>query len=344
MRIVASTSAARTRTPSSSTAARSGRGEDANDAGRHEGHLVGDRRARRLDAAVPARAGGDDRDDALHERGRRGAAAGPTGVIRLGCRRPRRCRRWSRGRRPLREALGGDVRLCHGGHEFDGRRISAVDTDELKRAAADFAANGIRTVAISSVFSPVNAEAEREAAAVIAAGAARRCNLPSHEIGRIGLLERENATIMNARLRELASNIVAAFRTALAELGIEAPVYLSQNDGTLMAVDYAERYPVATFALRADELDARRRVSLRPRRLRGDRHRRHNLRRRRAPAWVSARSVQKPSRSAACARTSACRTCSLGIGGGSHVDGAEVGPQSVGYELTSRALVFGGTS
>ncbi len=33
---------------------------------------------------------------------------------------------------------------------------------------------------------------------------------------------------------------------------------------------------------------------------------------------------------------------SLGIGGGSHVDGAEVGPQSVGYELTTRALVFGG--
>jgi N-methylhydantoinase A/oxoprolinase/acetone carboxylase beta subunit len=33
---------------------------------------------------------------------------------------------------------------------------------------------------------------------------------------------------------------------------------------------------------------------------------------------------------------------SLGIGGGSLVDGREVGPQSVGYELTSRALVFGG--
>jgi N-methylhydantoinase A/oxoprolinase/acetone carboxylase beta subunit len=33
---------------------------------------------------------------------------------------------------------------------------------------------------------------------------------------------------------------------------------------------------------------------------------------------------------------------SLGIGGGSLVSGAEVGPRSVGYELTSRALVFGG--
>jgi N-methylhydantoinase A/oxoprolinase/acetone carboxylase beta subunit len=33
---------------------------------------------------------------------------------------------------------------------------------------------------------------------------------------------------------------------------------------------------------------------------------------------------------------------SLGIVGGSHVNGSEVGPRSVGYELTSRALVFGG--
>jgi N-methylhydantoinase A/oxoprolinase/acetone carboxylase beta subunit len=32
----------------------------------------------------------------------------------------------------------------------------------------------------------------------------------------------------------------------------------------------------------------------------------------------------------------------LGIGGGSLVDGAEVGPRSVGYELSQRALVFGG--
>jgi N-methylhydantoinase A/oxoprolinase/acetone carboxylase beta subunit len=32
----------------------------------------------------------------------------------------------------------------------------------------------------------------------------------------------------------------------------------------------------------------------------------------------------------------------LGIGGGSLVDGTEVGPRSVGYELAQRALVFGG--
>ena len=151
----------------------------------------------------------------------------------------------------------------------------------------------------------------------------------SHEIGRIGLLERENATIMNARLRELASSIVAAFRTALQELGIEAPVYLSQNDGTLMAVDYAERYPVATFA--SGPTNSMRGAAF----LSGltdcavvdiggttsDV----------GAASSTAFRARSPSRSAACARTSECRTCSLGIGGGSHVDGAEVGPQSVGY-------------
>src|SRR5207253_8649592 len=70
----------------------------------------------------------------------------------------------------------------------------------------------------------------------------------SSEIGRLGLLERENATIMNASLSELAVHIAGAFRAAFAESGIAAPVYLSQNDGTLMTVEHAERYPVATFA------------------------------------------------------------------------------------------------
>ena len=58
---------------------------------------------------------------------------------------------------PLCAALGEHVHLCHGGHEFDGRRISPVEPDELRRVAADFAAKGIATVAISSVISPVNA-------------------------------------------------------------------------------------------------------------------------------------------------------------------------------------------
>src|SRR5439155_14454989 len=100
----------------------------------------------------------------------------------------------------------------------------------------------------SSVFSPVNNEFEQRAAEIVGEELPDAAISLSHEIGRIGLLERENATIMNACLRDLAVQIVEAFNAALAEFGIDAPVYLSQNDGTLMSVDYAERYPVATFA------------------------------------------------------------------------------------------------
>ncbi len=266
----------------------------------------------------------------------------PTGVIRLGLPATEALPPMVAWPTPLRDALSGVVRLCHGGHEFDGRQISPVDTDELKRAAADFAANGIRTIAISSVFSPVNAEAEREAAAVIAEELPGVALSLSHEIGRIGLLERENATIMNACLRELASNIVAALNTALAQLAIDAPVYLSQNDGTLMTVEYAERYPVATFASGPTNS------------MRG-------------AAFLSGLTdcavidiggttsdvgvLQHgfPREASVAVEIGGVRTnfrmpdvLSIGIGGGSHVDGSEVGPQSVGYELTSRALVFGG--
>jgi N-methylhydantoinase A/oxoprolinase/acetone carboxylase beta subunit len=42
----------------------------------------------------------------------------------------------------------------------------------------------------------------------------------SHEIGRIGLLERENATILNAALRPLAAKITDALREALQAVDI----------------------------------------------------------------------------------------------------------------------------
>ena len=172
----------------------------------------------------------------------------PTAVVRLGLPATRALPPLVAWPPRLRKAIAAHVYLCHGGHEFDGREISPLDRDELLRVAEDIRGRTIRSIAISSVFSPVNASLEEEAAAILGEELPGLPISLSHEIGRIGLLERENATVMNACLRDLAEHIVAAFRSALAELGIEAPVYLSQNDGTLMSVDFAEAYPVATFA------------------------------------------------------------------------------------------------
>jgi N-methylhydantoinase A/oxoprolinase/acetone carboxylase beta subunit len=243
----------------------------------------------------------------------------------------------------LREAIGGHVYLCHGGHEYDGRELTPLDTGELREVAARIAASGVRSVAITSVFSPVTSECEVRAATLLASELDGVHVSLSHEIGRIGLLPRENATIINAALRDLAVTVVDAYRQALNRAGITAPLFLSQNDGTLMDAEYARHHPVATFASGPTNS------------MRG-------------AAYLSGLadcavvdvggtttdvgilSGGFPRASPTGARPAGVRTnfripdvTSLGIGGGSLVSaGPVVGPRSVGYRLTDEALVFGG--
>ncbi|MEC9378249.1 MAG: hydantoinase/oxoprolinase N-terminal domain-containing protein, partial [Candidatus Latescibacterota bacterium] len=88
----------------------------------------------------------------------------------------------------LRSSLGKHVYLCHGGHEFDGRLISPLDPNELRQAAADIASKGIRSVALSSVFSPVNEDLEQEARLILLEEVDDLDISLSREIGRLGLL------------------------------------------------------------------------------------------------------------------------------------------------------------
>lgn len=251
----------------------------------------------------------------------------------------------------LVDAIAGRGYLAHGGHEFDGRRISPLDPDELRRHAADMAAHGVRSVAISSVFSPVTSECELAAAEIIAEELGQDVPISlSHEIGRVGLLERENATIVNAALRELAAHIVDALAGAVQGQGITAPLYLSQNDGTLMDVGYTRRYPVATFASGPTN-------SMRGAAVLSGLGTCAVVDVGGTTSDVGVLTAGFPREAAVEVSVAGVRTnfrmpdvLSVGIGGGSLVrtgeprrsEGPTVGPDSVGYRLTERALVFGG--
>ncbi len=100
----------------------------------------------------------------------------------------------------LRDTIGDHKYLVHGGHEFDGREISALDESEIREVAKDIKSKGIRAVAISAVFSPVNSSFEDRAAEIVQNEIPDVSISLSHEIGRMGLLERENAAILNACL------------------------------------------------------------------------------------------------------------------------------------------------
>lgn len=246
----------------------------------------------------------------------------------------------------LKAAVFGGATMVRGGFEFDGRKIGELDEAAIAEAVKDARGKGIAQIAVSCIFSQLNPEHEARAAELITELAPEMEVSLSSELGRVGLLERENAAIMNASLRPLAAMITAAFGRALADLGITAPFYISQNDGTLMSADHMQRYPVLTFA--AGPTNS----------LRG-------------AAWLTGASDaivvdiggttsdvgvltgSFPRQSSVHVDVGGVRTnfrmpdiLSIGLGGGSRVretdDGITVGPDSVGFRLRSEGLIFGG--
>lgn len=148
----------------------------------------------------------------------------------------------------LKDAVGGFTYMVHGGHEFDGREIASVDPSEIREAAKQMRKQGVQAAAICGVFSPVDPAHEQEAAAILQSEMPEIQLTLSHQNGRIGILERENASTLNACLSNLAKRTIQGIRQALEQLGLDARLFLSQNDGTLMDADFAARFPVFTIA------------------------------------------------------------------------------------------------
>jgi N-methylhydantoinase A/oxoprolinase/acetone carboxylase beta subunit len=147
----------------------------------------------------------------------------------------------------LVERIAGTTYLLAGGYEVDGREISPFDDAAMRAAARECLDQGIASIAISCAFAPINAAMEERAAAIIADVHPNARVSLSHRVGRLGLIERENGTILNAALATLAQHVMASLERALATLGVSAPLYISQNDGTLISAAEAARYPVLTI-------------------------------------------------------------------------------------------------
>lgn len=244
----------------------------------------------------------------------------------------------------LRAVVLADSRVVGGGHHYDGREIAPLDLAAVRRAAKDWAGS-VDAVAISSVFSPASPDHERAAAELVR----ETLELPvtvSHEIGSIGLLERENAAVMNAALTGVAQRATSGFVQALAAAGVRAATYLSQNDGTLMSLAQAAEYPVLTVAsgptnsLRGGALLSGRRDAI-------------VIDVGGTTADLGALVAGFPRESGIAVDVGGVVTnfrmpdlVSVALGGGTIVrdEGAAVrlGPDSVGYEITRRARCFGG--
>jgi N-methylhydantoinase A/oxoprolinase/acetone carboxylase beta subunit len=154
----------------------------------------------------------------------------------------------------LAEAVCVDATIVGGGIEFDGRDLAPLDTDAVARFLGDVSARSggtgggaVEGVAITSVFAPVSPRHELLAAEIVKRELGEVHVSLSHEIGSVGLLERENATILNAALVGVARDVATAMENALAAHDLHPVTFFAQNDGTLMALGHALRYPVLTI-------------------------------------------------------------------------------------------------
>ena len=242
----------------------------------------------------------------------------------------------------LASIVRGQVHMVAGGHEYDGRPIVPLDLGAIRDAARRMADAGLMSVGVTSIFSPLTTECEQEAERILVEEMPTAAVTLSHELGRIGLLERENVTLLNACLQDLARGTVGALTEALRGSAITAPLFLTQNDGTIMRAETASRFPVWSFASGPTNS------------MRG-------------AAFLSGLQdgvvvdvggtttdigylkAGFPREANAAVEVGGVRTLfrmpdllSIGLGGGSEIDGERIGPRSVGFQLPRKALVFGG--
>ncbi|KAI0841946.1 DUF917-domain-containing protein [Hypoxylon sp. FL0890] len=251
----------------------------------------------------------------------------------------------------MRELILGYYALLKGGLEVDGYLISDIDENEIKEQCAILREKGIKSIVVNGVFSPIDTvEQQEERAAAIIRAEIPGCDVVcSKEVANLGFLERENAAILNASILAFARKTIRSFQKPIKRLGLDCPVFITQNDGTILSGDMAARLPIRTFSsgptnsmrgaafLVQNELDEAMMV---------------------VDIGGTTTDVGLllangfPRQQAAYSDLAGVRmnfSCpdvkSIGLGGGSIVRNGEtltVGPDSVGYKITEEALVFGG--
>ncbi|GAB7355111.1 hypothetical protein MBLNU459_g5688t1 [Dothideomycetes sp. NU459] len=253
----------------------------------------------------------------------------------------------------LTSIIKGYVGYIDGGLHIDGSQEAPVVAEQVIRECNEIKKLGLSSIVIAGVYSPIDEvhkqeETVKQIVLREIPGADVVC---SHEVANIGFLERENASILNASILKYARRTVKRFRSAMKSLKLSCPLFLTQNDGTLLDSTSAAKTPIRTFSSGATNS------------MRGAAYLAgHDMGKssaivvdiggtttdvgvllpsglpRQASAYVTVAGVR--------VNYSMPHLHSIGLGGGSLVRGRNgkitVGPDSVGHYLTSEALVFGG--
>lgn len=276
----------------------------------------------------------------------------PVGIIRI-------CGPYGQGSYPysdfppgLTKIMKSHIGYVDGGHRVDGYEIQPLDEEAIIMNAKEIKAKGIKSVALVSIFALIDKSHEVRAAELVRLIIPDANIVMSHTVSGIGLLARENATILNASIMAFAAKIIGSFIKSVTTLGIKCPILLTQNDGTVLTANEALATPIRTFSSGATNsmrgaafLCAKEGIdgqSVMVVDIGGTTTDVGLLLPSGFPRQCSSHAIVGGVRM----NFSMPHVESIGLGGGSIVrqenGGVTVGPDSVGSEITTRARVFGG--
>ncbi|ORY61010.1 putative hydantoin utilization protein A [Pseudomassariella vexata] len=254
----------------------------------------------------------------------------------------------------LRRIICAHRSLVDGGLEIDGSLIAELDEDAIRRECEIIKSKGIKSIVVVGIFSPIDVHFKQEERTkeVIREVYPEADVVLSKEVANIGFLERENAAILNASILAFARRTIHSFQDAVSRLNLRCPVFVTQNDGTILPASSAARLPIRTFSSGPTNS------------MRGAAFLTQHLDREKIMVVDIGGTTTDvglllengfPRQAAAYSEICGVRTNfsypdvrSIGLGGGSIVakgkDGKlTIGPESVGYQIQEKALVFGGT-
>ncbi|EXJ80596.1 hypothetical protein A1O3_06878 [Capronia epimyces CBS 606.96] len=259
----------------------------------------------------------------------------------------------------LKESLHGYYGWVDGGLHIDGAQESPINEDQVREQCRLIKAKGIDSIVVSGVYSPIDRHFHQEASVrdIIQRELPDVDVVCSSDVSQIGFLERENASILNASILKFARHTIRGFKLAMKRLNLHCGLYLTQNDGSLIDAEAATRLPIRTFssgptnsmrgAAYLGKLELKLAKETGVSTLVLD-----------VGGTTSDIGVLLPSgfprQSSAYSTVAGVRVnfgmphvTSIGLGGGSLIHETEerlaIGPTSVGNDLTTQALVFGGS-
>lgn len=151
----------------------------------------------------------------------------------------------------LKKIIHGHSAIIPGGCNIDGTLIAPIDEKAVREQAKIIKDAGLKNVVIVGIGSPADEKYHQEQTVLnlLKETLGDGVNyILSHQVAGSGLLARENASILNASILNFAQRTIRSFMSAMRQIKLQCPLYLTSNAGHLLPFSEAMRFPIRIFS------------------------------------------------------------------------------------------------